>query len=97
MIIERDVFQAKFGRGDELVEVLKDSRPMWDKRGLSHRILTDFTGEFFTVVLELECPDQVPLRIAHQAMFDKEESGEWFQRTVDLTRSGSRQLLNVVD
>jgi hypothetical protein len=97
MIIERDVFQAKFGRGDELVEVLKTSRPMWDARGLSHRILTDFTGEFFTVVLELEWPDQVPLAVAHQAMFGKEEFGEWFQRTIELTDSGNRQLFNVVE
>ncbi len=97
MIVERDVFQAKYGQGDALVEVIKESRPLWEARGVTHRILTDLTGPFFTVVLELEWPDQVPLTIAHEALFTKAEFGEWFSRTIPLTESGRRELYSVVE
>jgi hypothetical protein len=97
LIVERDVFQAKYGHGDELVAVLKESGPLWDARGVKHRILTDVTGPFFTVVLELEWPDQVPLTIAHEVLFTKPEFIEWFSRTVPLTESGRRELYNVAE
>ena len=97
MIVERDVFQAKYGQGDELVEVLKASRSMWEARGLRHRILTDLTGPFFTVVLEIEWPDEVPLQIAHEALFAKEEFGDWFGRTIEFAESGHRELFIVVE
>ena len=97
MIVEPDVFQAKYGQGDERVEVLKESRPLWEARGVNHRILTDVAGSFFTVVLELEWPDQVPLTIAHEVLFAKPEFAEWFSRTVPLTESGRRERYSVVE
>ena len=55
MIIERNVFQAKYGRGDELVQLLEEGRPTLAKYGMgSYRILTDLSGPFFTVEMETE-------------------------------------------
>ena len=51
MILVRDVFQAKFGKGGELVALFQEAR----RQGLSmygERILTDASGPFYTVVLE---------------------------------------------
>jgi len=51
MILVRDVFQAKFGMGGELVTLFQQAR----QQGLStygQRILTDASGPFYTVVLE---------------------------------------------
>ena len=92
MPVERDVFHANHGQGDELVAVLRESKPLRDVRGVKHRILTDVAGSFFTVVLELEWPDQVPLSVTHEALFSKPEFVEWFSCVVPLTDSGWREL-----
>ena len=58
------------------MEVLKESTPLRETRGVKHRILTDVTGPFFTVVLELEWPSQAPLTIANEVLFTNPEFGE---------------------
>lgn len=53
MIIVRDVFQAKYGKGGELVALFKEARPeLFPEHGF--RVLTDASGPFFTVVTEVE-------------------------------------------
>ena len=53
MILIRDVFQAKYGKGGELVALFKEAREQWPA-GYAQRILTDASGSFFTVVTETE-------------------------------------------
>ena len=55
MILVRQTFQAKYGRGDELVALFKElhQRADFPHRDTA-RILTDATGRFFTVVTEYE-------------------------------------------
>ena len=55
MLLVRQVFQAKYGRGDELVALFQEfNARMRDAGELSpqFRILTDASGPFFTVVTE---------------------------------------------
>jgi hypothetical protein len=33
MIVERNVFQAKYGRGDELVQLFQEASDLLDRRG----------------------------------------------------------------
>ena len=57
MLLARQVFQAKYGRGDELVTLFRElNARMRDAGGLTpqFRILADVTGPFFTVVTEIE-------------------------------------------
>lgn len=54
MIQVRDVFQAKYGRGDALVEIFKEAAEKWPSGYARQRILTDMSGRFFTVVTETE-------------------------------------------
>ena len=51
MILVRDVFQAKYGRGGELVALFKEAGEKWPAE-YAVRILTDASGPFFTVVTE---------------------------------------------
>ncbi len=51
MILVRDVFQAKYGKGGELVALFKEIRQQWPAQSVD-RILTDASGPFFTVVTE---------------------------------------------
>ena len=57
MIVVRYVFQAKFGRGDEMVQAYKAASEQLSTQATAvrrARLLTDLTGPFFTVVNELE-------------------------------------------
>ena len=96
MIVERDVFQAKYGRGDELVEVIKDGQEMAAKWGVSsQRILTDLTGPFFTVVWEVEYESLADFERTSEAFGDPEFE-QWFARMPELIESGSRELFTIV-
>ena len=56
MIVERVVFQAKYGKGDELVTLFKEFAKVAPpaSMGRNPRLLTDRSGLFFTIVLEAE-------------------------------------------
>ena len=63
MLLVRQVFQAKYGRGDELVTLFQElNQRMRDAGELSSqfRILTDASGPFFTVVTETEVESFLP-------------------------------------
>lgn len=49
MIEVRNVFQAKYGNGDELVQLIKKGQAMWPP-GRNARLFTDLSGQFFTVL-----------------------------------------------
>ena len=51
MIVVRDVFQAKYGKGGELIKLLKEAQTIMPQ-AFAGRILTDASGQFFTVVTE---------------------------------------------
>jgi hypothetical protein len=53
MIVVRDVFQAKYGKGGELVKLLKEAQTLMPA-GFSRRVLTDASGQFFTIVTETQ-------------------------------------------
>ena len=53
MIVVRDVFQAKYGKGGELVKLLKEAQTFMPCT-FAGRILTDASGQFFTVVTETQ-------------------------------------------
>ena len=93
MIIVRDVFQAKYGRGDELVALLKDvpGEPI-----ANPRILTDASGPFFTVVTEYEVESLAEWERMSKEEFSSPEFGPWFERMIPLVESGRREFYNIV-
>ena len=97
MIVMRNVFQAKYGRGDELVELLQEGRPTLAKHGMgSFRILTDLTGAFFTVEMEMEMDSLADFERTREAFADPDFEG-WFGRMTELVDNGSRQFFTVVE
>jgi hypothetical protein len=97
MILVRDVFQAKYGKGDELVAVLKDGGELMRKHaGLSGRILTDASGPFFTVVTETEAESLGQWEQAIANGFGDPAFEEWFARMVPLVDWGRRDFFTVV-
>jgi hypothetical protein len=94
MILVRDVFQAKYGKGGELVALFKEVSQKWPGQAVD-RILTDASGPFFTIVTEttLESLGAWEQRMAE--IFSKPEFGEWFARMTPLVESGRREFYNI--
>src|SRR6476469_1411307 len=101
MIVIRNVFQLKFGKAREAVALMKEAIAI-QKRVLagtdfSSRVLTDVTGPFYTLVLELTVPNMAAFEsTAPKLMGDKEWQAN-YQKMVPLVESGHREIFTNVD
>ena len=95
MILVRDVFQAKYGKCDELVELFRVAQETWSQRYI-RRILTDASGQFFTVVTEAEVASLAEWEREIQGIWTNPAFGDWFARMVPLVESGRREFYNIV-
>lgn len=96
MILVRDVFQAKYGRGGDLVALLKEAQQMLTGAGYPReRIMTDASGPFFTVVTEAELPSLAEWERLSKEIFAQPGFGEWFARMQPLVDSGRREFYNI--
>ena len=93
MIIVRDVFQAKYGKGGELVALLKEVLPEMTRS--YQRILSDASGPFFTIVTEIEVASLAEWESVIAEAFANPKFGQWFERMVPLVESGRREFYNV--
>ena len=101
MLVVRDVFQARYGRGDELVALFKEIAAYWEQsdnaRALqAFRILTDASGPFFTVVTEIEIESFAVWPEFMAAEFALPQFADWFARMMPLVESGRREFYNLV-
>ncbi len=96
MILVRGVFQAKYGKGDELVQLLKESEEIFSPVR-NHRLLTDVSGQFFTVVSEGEFDSLAAYEEYNRQAFDHARFAEWFARMVPLVESGRREFYRIVE
>ena len=79
MIVVRFVFQAKWGKADEVVDEFKKNAEMMRKALGSNvrvRLLTDLSGPFHTVVQELEVESLAAWEKLRIAMFNNPEFQE---------------------
>lgn len=94
MIVVRDVFRAKYGKGNDLVALFKEAREKWPME-YAGRILTDASGQFFTVVVETEVESLAAWEDRASELFDQPEFGDWFERMTPLVESGRREFYNL--
>jgi hypothetical protein len=96
-IIVRDVFQAKYGKGGELVQHFETLTPLAAKAGvpMEGKILTDASGEFFTVVTEREYKSLADWESSFRKTMGVPEFGKWFAKMVPLVENGRREFYNV--
>jgi hypothetical protein len=101
MLVERLTFRAKYGRGDELVTLFKDSTMLEQMRQPGTgalRIYTDVTGPMFTVQFEQEVNDLQTYAqdmASQREYFGTQDFQAWFAKMMDCVETGERQLLNV--
>ena len=94
MIVVRDEFQAKYGKGGELVALFKEAQEKWPVE-YAHRVLSDASGPFFTIVAETEVESLAAWEQHSKEIFSLPEFGDWFNRMEELVSSGRRDFYNV--
>jgi hypothetical protein len=93
MLVARQVFQAKYGRGDELVVLFQEFNAQMREAGEgqpSFRMLTDASGPFFTVVTEIEVEDFAAWERLFAEAMARPRMEAWFGRMLPLVESGRR-------
>jgi hypothetical protein len=100
MILVRNVFRLKFGKAREGVAVLKEGVALARRLAggeTSMRVLTDLTGDFYTLVLEMTYPDVAGFDQAAKKIMGDPQWQANYQKLVPLVESGRREMFNVVD
>jgi hypothetical protein len=106
VIIVRQVFQAKFGKGGELAAALEaanvplartlDMAQGWRAlTGRGWRVLTDLSGPFDTVELEREVESLAEWERIRREIFGSPEFRDTFARTVELIDTGRTEFFTV--
>src|SRR5581483_11171117 len=101
MVVVRNVFQLKFGKAREAVGLMKESLAI-QKRALpgvefSTRVLTDVTGAFYTLVLEITAPDLATFESTSPKLFGNKEWQANYQKVTELVQSGYREVFSIVE
>jgi hypothetical protein len=96
MILVRNTFQVKFGR-------MKEARELW-KEGIkmvpnsSHpRLLTDLTGQHYTLCLETTHKDLASYESEMRSEMSQPGFGAWYQKFTPLVDSGRREIFTIVE
>ena len=101
MIIVRNVFQLKFGKAKEAVALARGGLAI-QKRAVtgleySTRLLTDVTGPFYTLVLELTVPNLSTFESYAPKLFADKDWQANYQKMAALVESGYREVFTVVE
>ena len=101
MIVIRNVFRLKFGKTREAVALAKEGVAI-QKRALagmefSTRILTDVTGPFYTLILELTVPNLAAFESYAPRLFGDKDWQANYQKMTPLVESGYREVFTIVD
>lgn len=97
MLLVRQTFQAKYGRGDELVELFREfHRNAAVPNRDSARILTDASGTFFQVITEYTVENFAEWETSFGKLMSEPGTAEWFGRMAEVTDGGRRDFYNIV-
>ena len=101
MIVVRNVFPLKFGKSREVVALMKQAVAIQKKAlagvEFSTRVLTDVTGPFYTLVLELSVPNLATFEAAAPKLFGDKDWQANYQQMAALVESGYREVFSVVE
>jgi hypothetical protein len=101
MIVIRNVFRLKFGQAREAVALARQGLEIQKRvmTGLEHsaRLLTDVTGPFYTLVLELTVPNLSTFESYAPRLFGDKEWQANYHKMIPLVDSGYREVFSVVD
>ncbi len=98
MILVRNTFQVKFGRMKEARELWKEGVKMIPSSdtGLP-RLLTDLTGQYYTLVLETTHKDLGAYEASMRSEMSQPGMGAWYQKFIPLVDSGHREIFTILE
>ena len=101
MIVVRNVFRLKFGKAREATALMKEGLAIQNRimagQAFSTRVLTDVTGPFYTLVLELTVPNLATFESNAPKLFGDKEWQAHYQKVGALVESGYREVFSVVE
>lgn len=101
MIVIRNVFRLKFGKAREAVALFKEGIAIQKRTGagldFSTRLLTDVTGPFYTVVLEITVPTLAAFEAGAPRLMGDSDWQANYQKTAALVESGYREIFTLLD
>ena len=101
MVVIRNVFRLKFGQAKQVLPILKEGlaiqRRLAAGTDVSARLLTDVTGPFYTVVLELTVPSLASMETTTPRIMGDREWQENYQKLVPFVESRYREVFTVVE
>jgi len=98
MILVRQTFQAKYGKAGEVVGHMREASSVFSQaigHGHSWRVLTDLTGPFDTVVLEIHAESMAEWEQMRSSMFQHAAFRETIVPMMDLLESGNCQIFTI--
>ena len=99
MVIVRNVFRLKFGKAREGIAALKETVSVAARMGHEgqFRLLSDITGDFYTLVLEVTYPDMSAFEQRAKTQMSDPRWEASYHKLVPLVESGRREVFNIVD
>ena len=99
MIVVRNVFRLKFGKAKEAVAIMKEGLAIQKRAGsdLPSRLLTDLTGSFYTIVLEITAPNMAALEASMPKVMGDKDWQANYQKIGPLIESGYREIFTIVE
>ena len=97
MIVVRNVFRLKFGKAREAVAAMKEGVAIQKRLGVDvgQRLLTDLTGPFYTLVLEITLPNLSAVETTLSKVMSDKEFHANYEKFVPLVESGHREIFHV--
>ena len=99
MVVIRNVFRLKFGKAKEGVALFKEGMAIQKRLGskFNARLLTDLTGPFYTVVLELAVPSLSAFETEAPRLMADTDWQSNYQNITALVESGYREIFTLVE
>jgi hypothetical protein len=97
MYIIRELFHAKPGKAKDLVKMFKQAVPHFEKsdEGKNFKVLTDITGNYWTVVVEFEVEDIGSFMKNIRSGTGTPELQQIMKGYIDLLEGGKREIFLV--
>src|SRR4051794_11538759 len=94
MIVVRQVLKAKYGKAGDVVNVMRETKDIFGslKGPRAWRVLTDLSGPFDTVVLEMEIESLAAWDELRGRMFGDPNLQQIFSQIIPLLDGGSGEL-----
>ncbi len=101
MIVIRNVFRLQFGKAREAMVLFKEGNAIQRRVGagmnFQTRMLTDVTGPFYTVVLEVSVPSLAEFEAAAPRLMSDKDWQANYHKVAALVESGYREVFSVVE